>query len=282
LEHVAVTQREGFGCAKSLATARERPRRAQRFPEGFQSSGGIVSLDPALEERDIHEIDEALAKALSGDPHPEWAVAREATVGSRIIGDGRVLKTIKGMGTVYDWRQSPWTPANGGRIHPVVGVQHIPVVPNVVGVGDFVTLRNVLVAQGLMVQSSTDREGNVGLVTPFDILCYQARGANQISWGSENMHLSISEPWSKKQLRAVAWVVQLAEAKHGIPVSKGQLGAGSPIVKVLRRGAVTHEDESNKAGFHDRTDPGAGLWGQWDYVEHCVRFFREHGHMSGA
>jgi hypothetical protein len=164
----------------------------------------------------------------------------------------------------------------------LVGVQHIPVVPNVTGIGDFVTLRNVLVQQGLMVQTATDREGNVALYTPFNVLCYQARGANQVSWGCENMHLSTGEAWSKKQLRAVAWVVQLAEAKHGIPVSKGRLGAGSGLARVLNRGAVTHEDVSNKAGFHDRTDPGEGEWGEWAYVQHAVRFFREHGHMSGA
>jgi hypothetical protein len=237
---------------------------------------------PDLESRDIHEADHALSDALRDGASPHWQDAMQASEGARVIGGGVVLKAIRGMGTVYDWRASPWTPASGGRITPLVGTQHIPVVPNVQGIGDFVTLRNVLVQRGLMVQTATDREGNVALYTPFNVLCFQAKGANQVSWGCENMHLATGEPWSKRQLRAVAWVVQLAEAKHGIPVSKGRLGSGSGVVRVLGRGAVTHMDVSNKAGFHNRTDPGEGLWTRWDYVEHCVRFFREKGHMEGA
>jgi hypothetical protein len=203
-----------------------------------------------------------------------------ARVGERLIGDGTVLKEIPGMGKVYDWRTSPWTPANGGKIKPLIFVQHIPVVRNVTGIGDFVTLRNVLVAQGLMVQCATDAEGNVALFTPFDQLCYQARGANQVSTGCEHMHATTNEPWTRKQMRAAAWLAQLAQRKHGIPCKGGRLGEGPGVVKVLSRGHVTHEGVSKKAGFNDRSDPGPGF--DWAYMWHCVAYFKEHGHFEGA
>jgi hypothetical protein len=201
-------------------------------------------------------------------------------VGETLIGGGKVIKEIRGMGKVCDWRTSPWTPANGGKITPLVFVQHIPVVPNVPGIGDFVTLRNVLVAQGLMVQTATDREGNVALYTPFDQLCWQARGANQCSTGCEHMHATTSEPWTRRQMRAAAWLAQLAERKHGIPCRGGNLDAGDGIVKVRARGHVTHEAVSKKAGYNDRSDPGPGF--DWSYMWHCVEFFKQHGHFEGA
>jgi hypothetical protein len=215
--------------------------------------------------------------ALFSAPVDNIAAAR---VGDRLIGNGTVLKEIRGMGKVYDWRTSPWTPANGGKIKPLILVQHIPVVRNVAGIGDFITLRNVLVAQGLMVQCATDSEGNVALYTPFDQLCYQARGANQLSTGCEHMHAATSEPWTKRQLRAAAWLVQLARRKHGIPIEGATLGSGDGVVRVAKRGQTTHESVSKMAGYNDRSDPGPGY--DWAYVRHCVRFFEQHGHMEGA
>ena len=204
----------------------------------------------------------------------------DAKVGDRLIGDGKVIKEIRGAGKVYDWRTSSWTPANGGEIRPLMFVHHIPVVRNVAGIGDFITLRNVLVTQGLMVQCATDREGNVALYTPFDQLCYHARGANQISTGCEHMHASTGEAWTKRQLRAAAWVVQLAERKHGIPAKWGALGAGAGAVRVVRKGQTSHETVSAKAGYNDRSDPGPGF--DWAYVAHCVHYFKRYGHFEGA
>jgi hypothetical protein len=209
-----------------------------------------------------------------------FKAARSLADGQEIPHGGHKLKTIKGMGSVYDWRTSPWTPANGGKINPLVFVQHIPVVPNLVGIADFIRLRDVLVAQGLMVQSSTDREGNVALFTPFDILCYQARGANQLSCGCEHMHLTIGEDWSKKQLRAAAWLVNLAKEKHGIPAHWGKLGSGAGVVRVAQRGSTSHEEVSIAAGFNDRSDPGVkgkdpGGGYDREYVYRCVTVWRE-------
>jgi hypothetical protein len=218
--------------------------------------------------------------ALAAAAHPSGVLS--ANVGDRVLGGGRVLKEIRGMGKVYDWRASSWTPVNGGKIKPLVMVQHIPVVPNMVGIADFVRLRDVLVAQGLMVQGATDREGNVALFTPYDSLCFQARGANQQSCGIEHMHLTVGEAWTKHQLRAAAWHVQLANRKHGMPLGRANLAAGPGVVRVLRRGQTTHEAVSDFAGFHDRIDPGHGF--DFEYVEHCVRFFRnnDRGHFEGA
>lgn len=213
-------------------------------------------------------------------PHPEWLAARTAEVGHSIAGGGFKLKAIPGMGSVYDWRLSSWTPTNGGKTTPRVFVHHIPVVPNQQGIGDFVTLRNVLVAQGLMVQSATDSEGNVALFTPFDQLCYQARGANAVSCGAEHMHMTLSEPWSRKQLRAAAWLVQLARRKHGIPERTAALGKGKGVVVVQRTGQTTHRAVSDAAGFFDRSDPGEGY--DFEYVRHCVAYFEEHGDFRTA
>jgi hypothetical protein len=245
-------------------------RKALKNPEHEQ-------LDACGDTWVVPEGAEEPPPGLFSAPVDNIAAAR---VGDRLIGDGTVLKEIRGMGKVYDWRTSPWTPANGGKIKPLVFVQHIPVVRNVAGIGDFITLRNVLVAQGLMVQTATDAEGNVALYTPFDQLCYQARGANQISTGCEHMHATTGEAWSKRQLRAAAWLVQLAERKHGIPPSWGALGAGPGVVKVLRRGQTSHETVSAKAGYNDRSDPGPGY--DHAYVSHCVKFFKQHGHFAGA
>jgi hypothetical protein len=252
----------------------------------FDRLQGARAYRAALRHPELEPPEEACQTSRSARadialaPHPEWLSARAAPHGAPIIGGGQKLKAIKGMGTVYDWRDSPWTPVNGGKINPLVFVHHIPVVPNKAGIGDFVTLRNVLVAQGLMVQSSTDAEGNVALFTPFDSLCFQARGANQLSCGCEHMHMTTGEAWTKRQLRAAAWVVQLAQDKHGIPRPRAKLGDGAGVVRVLKRGQTTHEAVSDAAGFHDRSDPGPGF--DFEYVDHCIDFWNEHHHFDGA
>lgn len=246
------------------------------------------SLDPALEgERDAcgKEFVNALVDAVEsdgGEPHPEWKSIAAARQASSIIGGGKVLKSIAGMGTVYDWRDSDWTPFSGPftRTTPLLGVQHIPVVRNVDGIADMVTLRNVLVAQNLMVQSCTDAEGNVGLFVPGNILCWQAKGANQVSWGTEHMHLSTGERWNLRQLRAAAWVNQLNHKHYGTASTRASLDPGDGLVRVVHGGQTTHMAVSNAAGFHDRSDPGPGY--DFEYVAHCEQFFSRHGNFKGA
>lgn len=223
-------------------------------------------------------VDDALRAAI--EPHREMEHARQADPGDRIYGGGTVLKDLPGAGRVYDWRDSDWTPVNGGKISPLVFVQHIPVVPNAEGISDFIRLRDVLVAQGLMVQSATDREGNVALFTPFDRLCYQARGANSVSCGCEHMHMTTGESWTEKQFRAAAWVVNLAKDKHDIPAAKGSLGAGSGAVRVLDRGQVSHQRVSQAAGYNDRSDPGPGY--DFDHVRDLVIWWRREHSFVGA
>jgi hypothetical protein len=125
-----------------------------------------------------------------------------------------------------------------------------------------------------------DREGNVALFTPFDRLCYQARGANAVSCGCENMHASTSEGWSEHQFRAAAWVVNQAKDKHGIPASNGELGAGNGAVRVLERGQVSHQRVSSAAGYNDRTDPGPGY--NWSHARDLVIHWRAHHTFEGA
>jgi hypothetical protein len=250
------------------------------------------SMDPALEQRDgcDGEFAEALAKAVEadgGEPHPDWKSMHSRQTAGSVPHGGKVLKSIKGMGTIYDWRDSPWTQPSGGRIVPVIGVQHIPVIRNVDGFGDLITLEEVLQAQGLQVQQGTDREGNVALFTPGNFLCFQARGANQISWGTEHMHLTTSEAWTKRQLRAAAWVNQLNHKHYGTPLTRATLGAGNGLVRVLHRGQTTHKAVSHFAGYNDRSDPGVkgedqGGGYDFEYVAHCEAFFAAHGHFAGA
>jgi hypothetical protein len=232
---------------------------------------------------------------LAREPSDDWAKALEVPVagdfdegddrligdtGDRVVGGGRVLKDLPGAGRVYDWRDSSWTPTNGGPIKPLVFVQHIPVVPNVSGIADFVRLRDVLVAQGLMIHTATDREGNVALYTPFNYLNYQARGANSFSCGCEHMHMTTGEDWTEKQLRAAAWVVNLAKNKHDIPAGTGELGSGNGVVRVLDEGQVSHQRVSQAAGYNDRSDPGRGY--DFGHVRELVIWWREHSSFVGA
>jgi N-acetylmuramoyl-L-alanine amidase len=199
-----------------------------------------------------------------------------------------VLKELSIAGdqtsTIWDYRGE--TSPNGGRIELRACVHHIPVISNVTGRGDLDKLRQVLLdrrppAGGLMVQFGTDAEGNVALFTRADRLCFQAKGANQVSCGIEHMHFAIGEDWSKKQLRAAAWIAQYLEREFDIPLQMADVEpAGSGVVKIARKGHTSHEQISHLAGFNDRTDPGSGF--DYDYMFHAAKFFKANGHFVGA
>jgi len=195
------------------------------------------------------------------------------------MGD-KVLKELRGAGKVFDYRGTGLLPANGGIIQPLIMVEHIPVVRNVDGTGDFRTLASVLRAQGLSLQAATDREGNVALYNHLNRLCFQARGANQVSCGVEHMHMTIGEEWSRKQLRASAWLWQYAEHMFGIPLRVARIASGPGRVGVLRRGHTSHRRVATAAGFNDRVDPGPGY--DWEYVRKAALFFKSHGHFVGV
>lgn len=192
----------------------------------------------------------------------------------------RRIKQLPGAGAVYDYRRTGLLAPNGGIIRPLIMVEHIPVVPNRKGLGDFVQLANVLKAQGLSLQAATDSEGNVALYTDLNRLCYQARGANSVSCGVEHMHMSIGEPWSKKQLRASAWLWQYAEREYAIPMRVANLGAGNRTVSVLSKGHTSHQRVSAAAGYHDRSDPGPGY--DWEYVRKAALYFKRKGTFVGV
>ena len=240
----------------------------------------MTSLDLVLPDELYENLDleHERLDGCSGDTVTETDFTTARAAVARV--GPRVLKRIRGMGRVYDWRGTGLLPPNGGHINPLIAVEHIPVYPNRPGYEDFLGLAAVLRAQGLSLQAATDRDGNVALYNPFDVLCYQARGANQISYGVEHMHRTVGEPWTKRQLRASAWVGQLAERKHGIPLGMANLEPDDGFVRVRRRGHTSHKNVSAKAGFNDRSDPGAGY--DWAYVKHCAEFFKQHGHMEGA
>jgi N-acetylmuramoyl-L-alanine amidase len=233
------------------------------------------------EQADLCSTGQYGLDAAAYDESPEFKAAVRASNGAGIIGGGRKLKTIKGMGTVYDWRGTSWTSSMvHGSIVPRLLVQHIPVVPNLAGIADFVRLRDVLVAQGLGIQTATDRDGNVALFTDYSDMVYGQRGANQQGCGCEHMHMTIGEDWTKKQLRAAAWNVNLCKEKTGIPAHWAKLASGNGVVRVVRSGSTSHEAVSNAAGFHDRSDPGvkgidAGGGYDREYVFRCVTVWRE-------
>lgn len=193
----------------------------------------------------------------------------------------KVVKELGGAGKVYDWRGTGLLRPSAGTIKPLIMVEHIPVVPNKAGIQDFLDLARVLRAQGLSLQAATDRDGNVALFTPLHSCCWQARGVNQQSCGVEHMHMAVSEEWTKKQLRASAWLWQYAEREYGIPLRVGKLAPGGPgLARVIKRGHVSHERVSQAAGFNDRVDPGPKY--DWEYVRHAALFFKAHGHFTGA
>lgn len=228
-------------------------------------------FDLAHEERDLHDFEEGDAPAR---------VAAVSPMGPMGAARPRVVKTLSGAGKVYDWRSTNLLPPSGGTIRPLIMVEHIPVVPNRVGTGDFLQLAGILRAQGLSLQAATDQEGNVALYTPLDRMCFQARGANQVSIGVEHMHMSVSEDWSKKQLRASAWLWQYVEREYGIPLRVAQLGSGAGFVRVNKRGHTSHQRVSAAAGFNDRSDPGNKY--DWEYVRRAAIFFKRKGHFRGV
>lgn len=249
-------------------------RKAKKYPE-------LEEMDFCSRQHDYQTRGDLAQLGMHLDrPDPIFSVQRSQPAGTTIVGGGKILKTVPGMGTIYDWRGTAWSQPNGGTIKPLIFVQHIPVVPNMAGIADFVRLRDVLVAQGLMVQNATDKDGNIALYTHMDRLCYQARGANQVSCGTEHMHMTLGEPWSKQQLRASAWLVNQAKDKYGLPVHQGVLKPGNGLVRVAQRGQTTHQRVSDAAGYHDRSDPGSGY--DFEYVYHCVVYYRTYGHFANA
>lgn len=198
----------------------------------------------------------------------------------------RHRKKIPGAGYLLDWRGTGLCPPvrdNGRviRIKPLIGVEHIPVIRNVKGRADFLLLAQVLKDQGLSLQTATDNEGNVALFSSLNALCYQAKGANQLSYGTEHMHVSTAEGWTTKQFYAAAWIWQYAEREEGIPIQTGRItGAGYGRVAVVRRGHVSHRRVSAAAGFNDRSDPGPGF----DYarVASYARYYKRHHTFVGA
>jgi len=192
----------------------------------------------------------------------------------------REIKHIKGGVQVWDYRKTGILPANGGRIRPLVMVEHIPVIRQMVGLTDFEVLARVLKQQGLSLQAATDASGNVALYNDLDELCYQARGANSVSCGVEHMHANINEPWSKKQLRASAWLWQYAEREYGIPLRVAKIGGGGGKISVIKKGHVSHQRVSAAAGYNDRSDPGPGY--DWEYVRKAALYYKSKGHFEGC
>jgi hypothetical protein len=188
----------------------------------------------------------------------------------------RAVHAIKGMGgKLYDFRRTGLLSPSGGRIRILVGVEHIPVVRNVPGLGDFFTLANVLKAQGLALQRSTDSEGNVCAYTDLNELCFQARGVNAISYGVEHMHLTIGEAWRERQFRAAALVMAQAFKTQGLSLHGGKLVHQSPgIAGCTRTGHVSHKYVSAAAGFNDRSDPGPGF--RFGHCYDLARFYLHH------
>jgi hypothetical protein len=228
-------------------------------------------VNSADEDREVHEIDEILAdpgrfdEALSRYGE---AVRRQGLLTSS---QPRKIGKIQGMGVVWDYRHM--TIPNGGVIKLEFGVQHIPVIRQMTGRADLDLLRQVLIAQGLMIQTGTDGEGNVAIYTNLNRLCYHARGANSFSYGTEHMHYLTSEPWSEKQLNAAAYLLARAKRYHGVPMHMAALAPGLGNVGFTRRGQTSHKEVSAKAGFFDRSDPGDGY--PWAEVrERAIRYYR--------
>lgn len=186
----------------------------------------------------------------------------------------RVVTNLSVAGKVIDARGTGLLPPNGGAIPVLMAIEHIPVVPNVKGYADFGTLARVLRAQGLSLQTATDSEGNVILYNDLNRLCFQARGSNSISYGTEHMHMTVSEPWTKKQQYASAWLWAYAFRRYGLPMQTAKMGNGNPT-PVLRKGHTSHKQQSIRAGFHDRSDPGPGY--DFGKIQHAAKFHVAHG-----
>lgn len=193
----------------------------------------------------------------------------------------RSIHEVKGMGRVYDWRGTGLLPPSGGPIRPVAFVHHIPVVPNRTGIGDFLALANVLRVQGLSLQFATDREGNVAIYNPANVLCWQARGANSVTCGVEHMHMTITEPWTEHQYRAAAWLAWWVKRHHGIPYRNAKARrVGSGVCGFSRTGHTTHRLVAAAAGFNDRSDPGANF--KRGHMFELARFYEKHRSFKSA
>jgi len=178
-------------------------------------------------------------------------------------------------GKVFDFRGTGLCPPKpGGRIHPLLMVHHIPVVSRIPGTADFEKLGRILRGQGLAIQAATDAEGNVALFTRFDEKCFGHRGANQLACGVEHMHLTTAKEFTEKQMRAAAWCAHRVWTNFGIPPRRGILLPGDGVVRVQRRGHTSHENVSNMAGFHDRSDPGPNF--SYRHLYELTKFFRKH------
>jgi hypothetical protein len=244
------------------ASAQE-PELDEALDPDLGESAFEVEVDPALEARDLHEADEELDEAIAAEHRAPRVMPRSE-------------RTIPGMGgKVFDYRGTGLCPPNGGRIRPLVMVHHIPVVRNVAGTADFVTLGQILRGQGLAIQAATDAEGNVALYTRLDELCFGHRGANQLACGVEHMHMTVDEPWTEEQMRAAAWCAARVSKSFGIPPREAKLRPGEGLVGVTRRGHTSHKVVSSLAGFNDRSDPGPRF--DFAHLYELTRFFEKHG-----
>jgi hypothetical protein len=181
--------------------------------------------------------------------------------------------------TIWDYRAE--TSPNGGRIDLRACVHHIPVIHNQDGRVDLDILRRVLLNQGLMVQFGSDAEGNVAMYTRADRLCYHAKGGNSITCGIEHMHYTIGEDWTKRQMRAAAWIAQYLEREFDLPLQMADVDPGGPgVARIVRRGHTSHAQISRMAGYNDRSDPGQGF--DYEYMFSAAKFFKRHGHFVGA
>lgn len=193
-----------------------------------------------------------------------------------------VIKTLKiaegQTSKIWDYRKE--TSPNGGVIPIRACVHHIPVIHQMPGRADLDALRRVLLAQGLMVQFGTDGEGNIALYTRANRLCWQARGGNSVTCGIEHMHFLVSEDWSKKQIRAAAWIAQYLEREFHLPLRMANVEPGPGVARIVRTGHTSHQQISHMAGFNDRSDPGSGF--DYDQMFSYADFFKKHGHFIGA
>jgi hypothetical protein len=195
----------------------------------------------------------------------------------------RSSRKIKGGVRVLDYRGTGLCPPNGGRITPVVFVQHIPVISQQTGAADLLLLGRILKEKGLAVAAGTDAEGNIALFTRVDELCYHARGSNTLSCGAEHMHYLTSEPWTERQMRAAA--VLAAWASQGtspwgtarIPLRGAKLLPGNGVTRVVRTGHASHMAQAKAAGFNDRSDPGPGF--RFGHLFELAHYFLRKGHF---
>jgi hypothetical protein len=200
------------------------------------------------------------------------------------VASPRTVKRLRIAGggvrsSILDYRN--FTPANGGRIALRACVHHIPVIRQMPGRNDLDALRNILLGQRLMVQFGTDDAGHIALYTRANRLCYHARGGNGLTTGIEHMHLTTGEDWSKKQMRAAAWIAQYLQREFGIPLQMADVEPGpGNTVTIPRKGHTSHQQISRLAGYNDRSDPGRGF--DYEYMFKAAEYFKRKGHFVGV